>query len=71
MDDADLEVLREAVERRQRKEPLERAVSRAVRRRGLDYAFYIGLMSRLREYASERKLDADSALDELARADDE
>ena len=70
MEDADLDILREAAETRQRKEPVERAIGRAVRRRGLDYSVYIGLMSRLRDHASKRKSDVDSVFDELARGDD-
>lgn len=57
-----MEVLREAARIRTRKEPLERAVGRAVRNRGKDYAYYISLMSELREAASTDKVSIDDEL---------
>jgi hypothetical protein len=62
MDREALEVLREAARIRTRKEPLERAVGRAVRNRGKDYAYYISLMSELREAASTDKVSIDDEL---------
>ena len=62
MDAADIEILRDAHGTRQRKESVERAVGRTVRRRGLDFAVYIRLMSELREFASSRRVDLDAAL---------
>ncbi len=52
MNQDDIEILREAARIRQRKEPLERAVGRAVRNKGKDYSYYITLMSELRSAAS-------------------
>jgi hypothetical protein len=57
-----LEVLREAARIRQRKEPLERAIGRAVRAKGKDYAYYIALVSELREAASLDKVSIDDEL---------
>ena len=62
MDAADIEILREARETRQRKESVERAVGRTVRRRALDFAVYVRLMSELREFASSKRVDLDVAL---------
>ncbi|MDH3364556.1 MAG: hypothetical protein OEM29_00905 [Thermoplasmata archaeon] len=59
------EVLIEAARTRQRKEPIERAVGRAVRRRGMDYQFYITAMSNLREMASSKKIKIEDALKTL------
>lgn len=58
-----LEILREALETRQRKEELERAVGRAVRRRNLDFKTYVELLSELREIARKDK----ASLDDVAR----
>lgn len=66
MDRGDIEMLRDAFQARQRKEPVERAVGRAVRRAGQDFGTYIRLMSELRGFASERRLDLDAALSALA-----
>jgi len=55
----DIEVLREAARIRQRKEPLERALGRAVRHKGKDYSYYIALMSELRNAASMDDVSVD------------
>ncbi len=55
----DIEVLREAARIRQRKEPLERAVGRAVRNKGKDYSYYIALVSELRNAASMDDVSVD------------
>ncbi len=62
MNQEDIEILREAARIMQRKEPLERAVGRAVRNKGKDYSYYIALMSELRNAAS---MDAVSVDDEF------
>ena len=62
MDRYDLDVLREAAEMRLRKEPLERAIGRAVRARGRDYAYYIALVTELREAAEMDKVSMDDEL---------
>jgi len=59
MNQDDIEVLREAARIRQRKEPLERAVGRAVRNKGKDYAYYIALVSELRNAASMDDVSVD------------
>ncbi len=42
---------------RQRKETLERAIGKAVRRNNLDFAVYIKIMSELRELSKEEQAD--------------
>jgi len=69
MDQAIKEVLIEAARTRQRKEPVERAVGRAVRRRGMDYQSYIAAMSDLRDLATSEKIDVDEALKKLAECE--
>ena len=59
MNPDDIEILREAAHIRQRKEPLERAVGRAVRNKGKDYPYYIALMSELRNAASMDDVSVD------------
>ncbi|MCJ2533405.1 MAG: hypothetical protein LN411_05755 [Candidatus Thermoplasmatota archaeon] len=59
MNQDDVEILREAARIRQRKEPLERAVGRAVRNKGKDYSYYIALMSELRNAASMADVSVD------------
>ncbi len=66
MDQAIKDVLIEAARTRQRKEPAERAVGRAVRRRGMDYGFYIAAMSDLRDMAASEKIEVEEALKRLA-----
>jgi hypothetical protein len=65
MDQAIKEVLIEAARTRQRKEPVERAVGRAVRRRGMDYQSYIVAMSDLRCLAASEKIGVEEALKKL------
>lgn len=62
MDDEALRVLREASRIRQRKEPLERAIGRAVRSLGKDYSYYIALVSELRETASMDRVSVEEEL---------
>jgi len=69
MDQAIKEVLIEAARTRQRKEPVERAVGRAVRRRGMDYQSYIAAMSDLRDLATSEKIEVDEALKKLAECE--
>lgn len=49
MEPALLDILREALANRQRKETLERAIGKAVRRNDLDFGVYVKIMSELRE----------------------
>lgn len=57
MEPALLDVLREALANKQRKETLERAIGKAVRRNDLDFGVYIKITSELRELAEKRQLD--------------
>jgi hypothetical protein len=52
----DLELLKEAVEAKLRKEELEHALGRVLRKRSLDFERYVVITSLLRE---ERKKDED------------
>lgn len=65
MEDRIRAVLVEAARTRQRKETVERAIGRAVRRMGLDYGTYIAAVSELRELASSMKADVNGALESL------
>lgn len=56
-----LDALREAVESRRRKEPLEEAVGRVARKRGLDFSAYVNIMSEVRELAREEGKTVDEA----------
>ncbi|HUV61221.1 MAG TPA: hypothetical protein VMW71_03525 [Thermoplasmata archaeon] len=69
MDQAIKEVLIEAARTRQRKEPVERAVGRAVRRRGMDYQSYIAAISELRDLAASEEIEVDEALKKLAECE--
>jgi hypothetical protein len=71
MDREAMEILREADRIRQRKEPVERAIGRAVRAKGRDYAYYIALVSELREAASMDKVSIDEELRLLADGGDD
>lgn len=72
MNQKDLDVLREAARIRQRKEPLERAIGRAVRNKGKEYSYYIALMSELRKAASMDAVSVDEEFRVLVeRAEDQ
>jgi hypothetical protein len=58
MDSAHLAILKEALETIQRKEELDRAVGRAVRRRGLDFKSYVDIMGEVRDLARAKGLGA-------------
>lgn len=60
-----LDILREAVKTRQRKEELERAVGRTLRRRNLDFGIYVQIMSELRGIAGSDKISVDEAAAKL------
>lgn len=60
-----LDVLREAVKTRQRKEEFERAVGRALRRRNLDFQIYVQIMSELRGIAGADKISVEDAATKL------
>ena len=57
MEPALLDILREALATKQRKETLERAIGKAVRRNNLDFGVYIKITSELRELAEKGQLD--------------
>jgi len=61
MDSELLGILKEALETRQRKEELDRAVGRAVRRRNLEFKIYIQIMIEVREFANAEGIDKDEA----------
>jgi hypothetical protein len=65
MDKGRLEVLREAQRIRQRKEELERAIGRAVRRSGHDYQYYVDMISDLRELAASKGVSIDQVAEGL------
>lgn len=70
MDLERLEILREALETRQRKEELERAVGRAIRRRNLEFKIYIDILSELREASRRDKVSLDDAARKLLEKED-
>ncbi len=55
MEPALLDILREALAAKQRKETLERAIGKAVRRNNLDFGVYIKIISELREMANKEQ----------------
>ena len=61
MDGEHLDVLADAVKIQQRKEDLERAIGRSVRKANKTFGFYVEIMSELRELAKSRKVDLDEA----------
>jgi hypothetical protein len=64
MEPALLGILREALATRQRKETLERAIGKAVRRNNLDFDVYIKIMSELRGMSNkEHRAPEDIAKD--------
>ena len=65
MEPALLDVLGEAVKTRQRKEELERAIGRALRRRDMDFKLYVQMMSELREVALHDGVSLDDAVKKL------
>jgi hypothetical protein len=65
MEPALLAVLSEAVKTRQRKEELERSVGRALRRREMDFKFYVQMMSELRGVARSDEISLDDAAKKL------
>ncbi|UCE44949.1 MAG: hypothetical protein JSU93_06045 [Methanobacteriota archaeon] len=71
MEDTIESILVEAARTKQRKESVERAVGRAVRRMGKDYSVYIAAMSELRELASSTKTTVDEALEKLQEREQE
>ena len=65
MDQGRLEVLREARKIRQRKEELERAIGRAVRKSGRDFQYYVDTISELRELAASKGVSIDQVAEKL------
>ena len=65
-----LEILKEALETKQRKEELERAVGRAIRRRNLEFKTYVGILSELRAIARKEKVSLDDAARKLLEEED-
>jgi uncharacterized protein with ATP-grasp and redox domains len=57
MEPALLDILREALATKQRKETLERAIGKVVRRNNLDFGVYIKITSELRELSKKGQVD--------------
>jgi hypothetical protein len=64
MNAAERYALKEAVAKRRKDEPFEKALGRTMRTLGHDYEAYIQVIARVRELAKSRKI----ALDEAALA---
>jgi hypothetical protein len=60
-----LEILREAIETRQRKEELDRSIGRALRRRDMNFNTFVKMISELRELAGKKDISIDDAATEL------
>ena len=60
-----LDIIREALASRQRKETLERAISKAVRRNNLDFGTYIKIMSEIRDLSEEGQADPEDVAKRL------
>jgi hypothetical protein len=65
MDKERLGVLREAQRIRQRKEDLERAIGRAVRKSGHDFQYYVETVSELRVLSASRGVSIDQVTESL------
>jgi len=60
-----LEILREAVETKQRKEDLNRSIGRALRRHNKEFEAYVKMTSELRESARKKGCSIDVAAAEI------
>jgi len=60
-----LEILREAVETKQRKEELDRSIGRALRRHNKDFGTFVKMTSELRELARKKGFSIDDAAGEI------
>jgi uncharacterized protein with ATP-grasp and redox domains len=65
MEPALLDILREALANKQRKETLERAIGKAVRRNNLDFGVYIKITSELRELSKKGQVDPEDIAESL------
>jgi len=65
MDNERLEVLEEAQKIRQRKEDMERAIGRALRKTSHDFQYYVALVSELREMAASKGVSIDQVVEGL------
>jgi seryl-tRNA synthetase len=70
MDKERLEVLKEAQRIRQRKEELERAIGRVVRKSGHDFQYYVATVSELRELAASKGVSIDQVAEGLLMEED-
>ncbi|WP_019178346.1 hypothetical protein [Methanomassiliicoccus luminyensis] len=59
----------EALDAQLRKEPFEKALGRILRRRGLDFDRYVGIMSEIRERARKDKTSLEDAARLIAKED--
>lgn len=69
MDQESIDILREAVQTRQRKEELERSIGRAVRRNNLAFKIYIQIIDDLRAIARKKDISIESAAIEFLAED--
>lgn len=72
MDQVQIDILREASQKRQRKETVERALGKVIRDRGLDFSAYVQMMSEIREFARKHRIsELDAVRQLLSEGDDE
>lgn len=57
MDKRDLEVIKDALKNKHRDEPFERALGRAIRKDRGDFKRYIRVITEVREFAREKRVD--------------
>ena len=71
MERVQLDVLREALLKMQRKETVERAVGKAVRAKNLDFSAYVQIMGEVREFAHKHGISEIDAAHQLLREGDD
>lgn len=57
MDKRDLEVIKHALKNKHRDEPFERALGRAIRKDRGDFKRYLRIITEVREFARNKKVD--------------
>jgi hypothetical protein len=67
MDEEDISIVQEAWRTRLRDETLERSMGRTIRRRGLEFSRYVGIMSAIRESAERRRISTDEFVESLLK----
>ena len=67
-----LDIQREAVGKRQRKETIERSLGQAVRAAGKDFSVYLAIIGEVRDFAQKHRLsELDAAAQLLGGGDDQ